>query len=214
MTKYTTTRYEYLKLLAPKITDELIVTSLGGVVREWYRAKDHDGNLYNAWMAGSTNIALGLALALPHRQVISLDSDGSMLMDLAILPVIADTNPGNLIVIVFDNEIYECLPPGTVPTQTSGPTDLVSMAQGAGIKNCGLVKEPAEFREAVNEAFQAKEASFIVVKVERIHESLDYPTFLGTENKFRFIRYIEKTENMEILRRPGIREAFMKEKRT
>ena len=179
-------------------------------MREWYHAKDRDGNLYNMWMAGSTNVALGLALALPHRRVISLDTDGSMLMDLTILPVIADKNPANLIVIVFDNELYECLPPGTVPTHTAGPTDLVKMAQGAGIQNCRLVREPIEFQEAIDEAFQASGVSFIVVKVDRIREPLDYPTFLGTENKFRFIRYIETTENIEVLRRPGIREAFMK----
>jgi len=208
MPSYTTTRYEYLQLMAPKITDELITTSISGVVKEWYDVKDRDGNLYNVWMSGATNVALGLALSLPHRRVISLDADGSMLMDLTVLPAIANKNPANLIVIVFDNELYECLPPGTIPTLTAGQTDLVKVAQGAGIQNCRLVREPKEFQEAIDEAFQANGASFIVVKVDRTRVPLPVPTFNGTENKYRFIRYVERTENIAILKGPSIQESF------
>ena len=95
------TRYECLQLLAPKITDELIITDLGGVAREWSHLKERDGNLYRPFMAFPTPIALGLALALPHRRIISLDGDGSLLMGLTILPVVAEQNPSNLIIIVF-----------------------------------------------------------------------------------------------------------------
>jgi len=97
------TRYECLQLLAAKITDELIVTTTGGVAIEWNALKDRDGNLYQTYMSGATPFALGLALALPRRRIISLDGDGAILMGLSVLPVIAQQNPSNLIVIVFDN---------------------------------------------------------------------------------------------------------------
>ena len=193
-------RYECLQLLAPKITDELIITNLGGVAREWYQLKDQGGNLYQPYLGHATPLALGLALALPHRRILALDGDGSMLLTLTILPVIAYQNPANLIVIVFDNEAYEAT--GGLPTLTSGATDLAGMAREAGIRNTRLVRQLPEFKEAINKAFQVKETSFITAKVEIATQRFPYPTFWGVENKLRFIRHIEKTENTQIIKPP------------
>lgn len=195
-------RYECLQSLAPKITNELVVTSIAGVAREWGHVKDRDGNLRQVFMASVTPIALGLALALPHRRVISLDGDGSMLMGLTVLPVIAAQNPSNLVVIVFDNEVYEAV--NNMPTLTAGATDLVEIARGAGIKNARTIRELPEFEEAIDEAFKASGASFITVKVKPQADSplFPYGSLDGTEVKNRFIRYVEKTENLEIIHIP------------
>ena len=155
---------EYLQLLTYKITDELVISTIAGISMEWRQLKHRDGNLYGVYMTGATSFALGLAVALPHRRVISLDGDGSMLMGLTILPVIAQQNPSNLIVIVFDNELYAAA--GRVPSFTAGTTNLVRIAQGAGIKNARLVRQLSEFQEAIDEAFHADGTSFITVKVE------------------------------------------------
>lgn len=195
------TRYECLQLLVPKITDELVVTNLAGVAREWYHLKEREGNLYQPYLGHATPLALGLALALPHRRVLSLDGDGSMLLVLTVLPVIAEQNPSNLIIIVFDNEAYEA--PGGLPTFTAGATDLAEMARGAGIRNTKVARELPEFEEAVDKAFKAKEVSFITAKVEIATQRVPYPAFGGVENKYRLIRYIEKTENIQILKPPA-----------
>ena len=194
------TSYEYLQLLASKVTNELVIAGVGRVAREWYHLKPGDGNLHPAFMCAATPIALGIAIALPHRRVISLDTDGNMLMDLTVLPVIAQQNPANLVVIVFDNELYEAA--GNVPTFTAGTTDLVKIAQGAGIRSVRLVNELSEFQEAIDKAFQASSASFITAKVQMPSEPKPYPpvTMDDIENKYRFIRYIEKTENIKIIK--------------
>ena len=192
------TRYECLQLLAPKITDELVVTSLAGVAREWYQLNDREGNLYQPYLGHATPLALGLALGLPHRRVLSLDGDGSILLVLSVLPVIAAQNPSNLVVIVFDNEAYEA--PGGLPTFTAGVTDLAEMARGAGIRNTKVVREIPEFEEAVDKAFHAKDASFITAKVDIATQRVPYPPFGGVENKYRLIRYIERTENIQIVK--------------
>ncbi len=194
------TSYECLQLLAPKITDEIVVTNLGGIAREWYHLKERDGNLYRPYLGHTTPLALGLALALPHRRVISLDGDGSILFSLTVLPVIAQQNPSNLIVIVFDNEAYEAC--SKAPTFTAGATDLAGMAREAGILNFRLVRQLPEFKKAIDEAFQANGASFITAKVEMSPRRTSYSTLGGTENKCRFVRYIEKTENIQIFKPP------------
>ncbi|MBI4284467.1 MAG: thiamine pyrophosphate-binding protein [Chloroflexi bacterium] len=192
-------RYECLEMLAPKVTDEPIITNLGGVAREWHQLRPQ-GNLYQTYLGHATSLALGLALALPHRRVLSLDGDGSMLFALTVLPVIARQDPPNLIAIIFDNEAYEAT--GGLPTLTSGGTDLAGMARAAGIRSARLVREPPEFREAIDEAFRAKEVSFIVAKVDIATRKAPYPTNFGIENKLQFLRYIEKVENIQLLKPP------------
>ena len=191
------TRYDYLQLLAEKITDELITCNVAGATREWANVKNRDGNMYMVWMSGPTPMALGLALALPNRRVISLDGDGSMLMGLSVLSTIANKNPSNLTVIVFDNEAYEACK--NVPTFTAGKADLLAIAKGSGIQNSVLVREPAEFTEAIDEAFRGTGPTFILVKVGLPSPYTPRIPLDGTENKYRFVRYVEKTENLQII---------------
>ncbi len=197
-----TTSYEYLQLLASKVTDELVITWGPRASDEWYELKHSEGTMYDVWMSGATPFALGVALVLPHRRVICIDGDGSMLMDLPILPVIAHQNPSNLIVIVIDNEAYEAA--GKIPTFTAGTADLVKIAQGAGIKNARLVRQLTEFEEAIDDAFQASGASFITVKVQLTTKWPTPRALDGTENKYRFIRHIEKIENIKIIKPLGV----------
>ena len=193
-------RYDCLELLAPRITDELVVTNLGGVAREWMHLKERDGNLYRPYMGHPTPMALGLALALPHRRVISLDGDGSMLMGLTILPVLAHQNPSNLIVIVIDNESYEAT--GGPPSLTAGKTDLSGMAREAGVANTWLARTLDEFEVAVEAAYAAEGTSFITAKVEISTRRVPYSSLDGIENKYRFVRYIERTEDLQIIAKP------------
>jgi hypothetical protein len=66
-----------------------------------------------------------------------------------------------------------------------------------------MVRELPEFEKAINEAFGSKDSSFIVAKVEIATQRFPYPTFWGIENKLRFIRHIEKTENIQIIKSPS-----------
>ena len=195
--------YEYLKILASKITDELVISNMAGVSREWCHAHDRGGNLYQVYMAGPTPVAMGIALALPHRRVIALDSDGSMLMGLTVLPVVAEENPSNLIIIICDNECYEAA--GKLPTFTAGKTDLAKVALGAGIRNTKVVNDPSEFQSSINEAFQESGSNLIVLKVKAGHRKVPYSILRGPENKSRFIRYVEKTENIQIITPPAMK---------
>jgi phosphonopyruvate decarboxylase len=75
-------RFDCLKLLAPRITDELIVTSLSGQKIEWASLSQHPGNLLVGTMGTALGVGIGLAIGLPRRKVIVLESDGSVLLSL------------------------------------------------------------------------------------------------------------------------------------
>ncbi|HEX6512629.1 MAG TPA: thiamine pyrophosphate-dependent enzyme, partial [Chloroflexota bacterium] len=112
-------RHECLELLSPLVTDQLVVTSQSGQRIEWMHLKKHDGNLPVGMMGCALGVGMGLALALPHRRVIALESDGSVLLSLFNLATLGNLGLPNLAVFVFDNGVYS----GTrisEPTATSG----------------------------------------------------------------------------------------------
>lgn len=99
-------RHACLELLAGKMTDQLVVTSQSGQRIEWSHLSKHEGNLLLGMMGCAIGVATGLALALPHRKVIALDSDGSVLLSLFNLATLGNLRPKNLVVYVFDNGVY------------------------------------------------------------------------------------------------------------
>jgi thiamine pyrophosphate-dependent acetolactate synthase large subunit-like protein len=192
-------RYDYLKRIAADAKDALCV-STGWGSREWWAVRPSDGNLKTRTLGLVSSIAAGLAIALPRRKVIAIDGDGAFLMNLCGLPTIAQQNPGNLIHLLFDNEIYEAS--GGTAT-ASRNTDAVAIAKGAGYKRALWVKSPDKFRGAFVKAWDESELTLIAVKVDP-GQPKDLPLLKldEIENKYRFMRYLEATEKKGILN-PG-----------
>ena len=191
------TRYECLGILAPFLKDEdLVVTALGWVAGEWHSIRPKESNLYQINMGMCTPLSLGLALVLPHRRVIALESDGSVLLYLGNLTTLANKKPKNLTVVVFDNQCY--LATGGLPTATAGGTDLAAMGRAAGIVHSYEVKTAAEFREQAHAALRREGPSYIVAKVDAVGKRMS-TNMDGKEAKYRFVRYIEKSEGIKII---------------
>ena len=189
------TRYECLELLAARISDQLVVTSQSGQRIEWSHLSKHEGNLLIGMMGCAVGVGMGLALALPHRKVIVLDSDGSILLSLFNLTTIGNLQPKNLLVYVFDNGVYS----GSrisYPTATSGNTDLAAMAKGAGVTNAMTIKEIEHFKKDGLTALDRNELGFFICKVEEslLHREIPRPTTDLAENKYMFVRYLERIE--------------------
>jgi len=192
-------RHDCLALLTGRMTDQLVVTSQSGQRIEWANLSNHEGNLLVGMMGCALGVGMGLALALPHRKVIVLESDGSVLLSLFNLPTLGNLQPRNLVVFVFDNGVYS----GTrisYPTATSGNTDLESMAKAAGIQNAVTLREIEDFRNKGLAALTRNELAFFVCKVEEslLHREIARPTVDLAENKYRFVRYLERTEGKPI----------------
>jgi sulfopyruvate decarboxylase subunit beta len=191
-------RFECLKRVAAEAKDALVVSSAGAMTLEWNALRPGGGNFRVRTLGLCSSIALGMALGLPHRKIIALDGDGSLLMNLCSLPTIARMRPSNLVHIVFDNEVYEAS--GSKKTATACGTDLVGVARAAGIKNSGWANNLSDFGRAISVGMTRNELTFIGAKVttERT-EVAPYPMD-EVENKYRFIRYVERTEQIEILK--------------
>src|SRR3954465_11979882 len=92
-----------------------------------------------------TPVVLGLALSLPHRGVIALDGDGSILLNLGALTTVGNYAPQNLIAIIFYNESYAST--GGLPTATAGKTKLDQVAKATGIANAFEINKIEDFKE-------------------------------------------------------------------
>ena len=191
-------RFDCLKALAAVAGDALVVSSAGAMTLEWNALHSSDSNFRVRTLGLCSSIALGMALGLPRRKVIALDGDGSLLMNLNSLATIARMQPNNLTHIVFDNEVYEAS--GSKKTATGTGTDLVGVARAAGIKNSLWANSGEAFTLAVTSAMKGGELCFIGAKVST--ERTQVPPFPidEVENKYRFIRHVEKTENIEIFK--------------
>jgi thiamine pyrophosphate-dependent acetolactate synthase large subunit-like protein len=189
-----------LKAMLPN--DTLVVVTLGVTTDEFYDLGHRDASMYLPAMGCNTPVGLGLATALPHRRVLVLDSDGSLLMSLGILTTVAAQAPRNLGIIVFDNQCYESI--GGSPTPSAAGADLAMMARGAGIKDSTAVADLAGFKTAAQRALNAPGPIFVNARIEPSIQRVTPKTTDIFEDKYHFARYIERAEGVEILT-PAVR---------
>jgi thiamine pyrophosphate-dependent acetolactate synthase large subunit-like protein len=193
-------RYDCLKLLSSMLDPKtIVVANIGPISREWNALRPSDANLLQINLGLCAAVGLGVAVSLPHRQVVLLDGDGNLLLNLASLADLANQGVKNLIHIVLDNESYEG--GGGLRSATAGKADLAAIAKGAGTPDANVVTTLDEFERTVRRALAEAGHYFIVAKVERGSVSkLPTLTLDGKEAKYRFARYIESTEGIQILR--------------
>jgi len=190
-------RFDCLKALATVAEDALVVSSAGAMTLEWNSLHPSDGNFRVRTLGLCSSIALGMALGLPRRKIVALDGDGSLLMNLSSLPTIARMAPKNLVHIVFDNEVYEAS--GSKQTATGAGTDLVGIARAAGIKSALWANSLDDFARAISASMSRQELSFIGAKVTTERTEVSPYPIDEVENKYRFVRHVEKTEKIAIL---------------
>jgi thiamine pyrophosphate-dependent acetolactate synthase large subunit-like protein len=194
-------RQEVLAELKPALKDtDLVVIALAGTTADSYQVIDRPGNLYLVGMGMVSQVALGLATALPNCRVFALDTDGSMLLAPSILPVIGARQPKNLYIVVFDNEqLFGSR--GGPKSQTATGTSIAGIAKASGMESVRTLRDKSLLRSEV-EAFLASEGpSMLVAKIQAIGRGAG-PNMDGQENKYKFVRHVERIAGIEILGAP------------
>jgi thiamine pyrophosphate-dependent acetolactate synthase large subunit-like protein len=111
--------------------DAIVIPGRGG--RHWVNLSTKpnlDLPLGDPAMGGHASFAVGLALAQPDKKVIVFDSEGDLLMNLGILPTIAEQAPSNFYHFLIDNECYATTGGQPVPNAQNVAYDII--ARGAG----------------------------------------------------------------------------------
>jgi thiamine pyrophosphate-dependent acetolactate synthase large subunit-like protein len=121
----------------------ITVGGLGASTYDIAAAGDHDRNFY-LWgaMGGAVMIGLGIALAQPNLPVVVITGDGEMLMGMGSLATVGLQKPGNLSIVVLDNEAYG--ETGGQVSHTAAAADLVGVARACGISDARAMTTMAE----------------------------------------------------------------------
>lgn len=165
--------------------DALVITGLGSSTWDVAAAGDNPLNFY-LWggMGGAAVMGLGLALAQPERRVLVITGDGEFMLGLGALATIGVAAPGNLAVMVIDNEHYG--ETGMQEGHTGAGVDLGGMAVAAGWPVTKLVRTDDELDGLSPVLFKEPGPVFASVKVNRDPVPLVLPARDGTAIRARF----------------------------
>lgn len=185
-------RHQALEIILKNLSkNDLAVFTTGMISREAFAAKDRGENFYMLGSMGLVSpLALGIALNEPKRKVIAVEGDGSMLLNLGSMPMVAAENPSNFLHLVLDNESYEST--GSQPS-ISGQIDLAKLATAAGYRNVKKVRTLQNLRMAFERLLKSKGPNFLLVKVESSHlEGVPRVSHAPEEIKERFMGRLRK----------------------
>lgn len=144
--------------------DAIVVPGRGG--RHWQQISTRptrDVPVGDPAMGGHASFALGLALARPHEKVVLFDSEGDLLMNLGILPTVAEQAPANFYHFMLDNECYATTGGQPVPNAKNVAYDVI--ARGAGYPRAFAFDELADFRANIEAILGQPGPVFVALKV-------------------------------------------------
>lgn len=127
-------RIDALRVITELGADLPVVATCAATSRELAAVEDRANHLYLLDSMGlTTSVGTGLALAcdgtaVPH--VITIDGDGSLLMNLGALATAGYLAPERMLVVLLDNGVYAST--GNIPTQ-AGRIDLGAVAAACGL---------------------------------------------------------------------------------
>ena len=153
-------RFNLLKTLQKALKNNLVVCNIGLPSQELYKINDQPNYFY---MLGSMGLAssIGLGLALSQKKdVISLDGDGSVLMNMNTLSTIANRAPKNFTLLIIDNGSYGST--GDQKTFTSEKTSLKEVALGSGCKKV-VECQGNETDKILSKAIKDKNNSYVII---------------------------------------------------
>ena len=167
-------RETHLETLGTVVQEEIVVTCLGMATHLWNRIRPKPSNFHLADSMGQAiPLAAGLALARLQSRTIVMEGDGGLLMNLGCLATVADLELDNLLILLFDNRVYEASGNQPLPGRTA---DFTALAGAAGIPHCATIERAEDFRPALDEGLGRKAVTFLTLKI-RPESNLNFPPY-------------------------------------
>jgi len=193
-------REDAIKLIVDDIDDlsseDVVISTTGKISRELfeYREKlkqDHDKDFLTIGSMGhASQVALGIALQKPNRQVYCFDGDGSVIMHMGSLAIIGQQSPKNFKHIVFNNGAHDSV--GGQPT-TGFEIDLQLIAKACGYKTALKAETEEDTKEKIELLKTSEGPAFLEIVVNKgARKDLGRPTITPIENKKYFMNFLKK----------------------
>ncbi len=189
-------REEAVQLVLSRLDPaDIVVSTTGGTSREVfeYRAhlqKGHQRDFLTVGSMGhSSQIALGIALARPQRQVYCLDGDGALLMHLGGLAVIGERAPRNLKHVILNNKAHDSV--GGQPTAALN-LDIPGIARACGYQAALTATSRVVAEMGLDTLISSSGPALLELVVRKgARENLGRPTITPAENKKALMQFID-----------------------
>jgi len=167
--------------------ETLVVSGLGSPSYDVHAAGDHDANYY-LWgaMGGAALVGLGLAQAQPNKPVLVITGDGEQLMAFGSLATIAVAKPGNLTIVVIDNQHFG--ETGMQQSHTGFGVNLAEIAAVCGFSETGTLRSLEEVQDLAARVTERGDGPrLFVIKVEADNPARSLPSrdAVHVKNRFR-----------------------------
>lgn len=189
---YAMSREEAIEALLDTVpSDTLIVSTTGKPSRELFEVRRARGEshavdfLTVGSMGHSSQIALGVALGQPDRDVICLDGDGAALMHLGGFASIGALAPKNYRHFLVNNAAHDSV--GGQPT-VGFDVDFCAYAKASGYTSVYLAEGPEDLAELLPKFMAGEGPSFLEVRIKiGARADLGRPTMTPKELKEAFM---------------------------
>lgn len=177
-------------LLALCNDSDLVVSTTGKTSREVFELRAKKGQPHRDFltvggMGHTSSIALGVALGQPERRVVCLDGDGSLLMHMGAMPVIAKCQPQRFVHVLLNNEAHESV--GGQAT-AAGEVEFSELATAVGYAGYALACDENELEMAWQNLAAVCGPVLLEVKIRKgSRDDLGRPTSSAEQNKQAFM---------------------------
>ncbi len=194
---YTMEREEAIKAVAGAMdVKDIVVSTTGKISRELFEHRTATGEGHSrdfltvGSMGPASQIALGIALNRPERNVYCFDGDGAAIMHMGGMGIVASMLPGNFYHIVFNNGAHDSV--GGQPTIGFG-IDLPKIAAGCGYKTVMSVATRSELDTILPTLTTLPAPLLLEIKVKKgSRDDLGRPTTTPVENKEALMSFLEE----------------------
>lgn len=174
--------------------EDVVVATTGKTSRELfeYRARNNQGHhrdfLTVGGMGHANQIALGIALSKPEKEVYCFDGDGAVLMHTGSLGIVGSLKPKNYKHIVFNNGAHDSV--GGQPT-IGFDVDFCELAKNFNYKHTFKISNVEEFEQTFKKFQNSEGPSMLEVLINKgARKELGRPTKLPLENKRDFMDFL------------------------
>lgn len=192
---YTMEREEAIKAMAEAVgKDSVIVSTTGKISRELFEHRTATGEghgrdfLTVGSMGHASQIALGIALNSPERDVFCFDGDGATIMHMGNMGIVAQTAPENYYHVVFNNGAHDSV--GGQPT-AGFLLDIPGIAAACGYKTVLSVSTRRELDAVLTRLKERPAPLLLEIRVRKgSRDDLGRPTTTPVENKEALMRVL------------------------
>ncbi|MGB0618155.1 MAG: phosphonopyruvate decarboxylase [Myxococcota bacterium] len=194
---YEMTREDAVQGLAARLgAEDMVVATTGKTSRELFefRAATDAGHASDFLTVGSmghaSQIALGIAVERPNRQILCFDGDGALIMHMGSLALSGQRGPENFKHVVLNNGAHDSV--GGQPT-VAHAIDIPAIARACGYREARRIERAEEIEEAMAWLLETPGPALLEVMTKPgARSDLGRPTTTPVDNKRAFMENLAK----------------------